>query len=338
MPTIKDVAAKAGVSIKTVSRVINNESGVAEETRHHVNNVVHELGYVPNLSAQRLKRGKSRLFALILPRVESPYAMKLFNCILSDARQRNYSVLALENHPDKPMANTEYIGRVLKNHRVDGLIVAPPGADNLELTSFLKHNQLPYVTINPNFLNEHPFSIESTDRIGANEATRYLISLGHRRIAHITCLVTERFSQERRLGYIQAMEDAGLPVDDTLIYEGDNSIKCGYEVAGQLLNAPDAPTAIFAGNDEMAVGVVLAVLHMGVRIPGDISVIGFDDAPISEQVFPRLTTVAQSLPEIARVSIEKLLELIDRSSIEPNHIQIPTRLVLRDSCGVPPKN
>jgi len=302
MATIKDVAAKAGVSIKTVSRVINNESGVAETTRHHVNEVVHELGYVPNLSAQRLKRGKSRLFALILPRVESPYAMQLFSCILSDVRPHHYSVLALENHPDKPLADIEYIGRVINNHRVDGLIVAPPGSDNIELMRFLKHNRIPYVTINPNFMNEHPFSIESTDRIGANEATRYLISLGHTRIAHITCLTTERFSQERRLGYFQAMEAAGLPVPTQLIYEGDNSIECGYEAAAQLLNMPQAPTAIFAGNDEMAVGVILAGLHLGMRIPGDLSVIGFDNASISEQIFPRLTTIAQSLPEIARVS------------------------------------
>lgn len=337
MPTIKDVAAKAGVSIKTVSRVINNESGVSDETRQHVNNIVRELGYVPNLSAQRLKRGKSRLLALILPRIESPYAMTLFTHILAEARQRNYSVLVLENLPERSLPDTDYMGQVLKNHRVDGLITAPPGTDNPELFDFLKNNHIPYVIISPNFLNKHRFSLESTDRIGANEATRYLISLGHRRIAHITCMMSERFSQERRLGYIQAMQDAGLPVDNALIYEGDNSIKCGYEAACHLLRVSPPPTAIFAGNDEMAVGVMLAVLHLGARIPEDLSIIGFDDAPISEQVFPPLTTVAQSLPEIARVSVEKLLELIDQNSLKPNHVQISTRLVIRESCGVPPK-
>jgi LacI family transcriptional regulator len=338
MTTIKDVAAKAEVSIKTVSRVINHEPGVAESTRRRVNEAIQALEYVPNLSAQRLKRGRSELFALVLPRVESPYAMKLFSCILSEARRRSYSILVLESRSDGFSAHTEYIGRVIKNHRVDGLIVAPPGADNLELMSYLKLNDVPYVTINPNLLNEHPFSVESTDRIGANEATRYLISLGHKRIAHITCLKTERFSHERKAGYLQAMEDAALPVPAHLIHEGDNSIDSGHDAAIDLLSVSEAPTAIFAGNDEMAVGVILAALQLGLEIPGDLSIIGFDDAPISQQVFPRLTTVAQPIADIARVSVEKLLELIERKCDMPQLIQIPTRLVLRDSCGVSMKS
>ncbi|MBN1562939.1 MAG: LacI family DNA-binding transcriptional regulator [Anaerolineae bacterium] len=335
MPTIKDVAAKASVSIKTVSRVINDEPGVADSTRQRVNDAIQQLEYVPNLSAQRLKRGKSELFALLLPRVESPYAIKLFSCILREAQKRNYSILTLPNRSGKEPANTEQIARVVKNHRVDGLIVAPPGADNLVLMNFLKLNHVPYVTINPNLLNEHPFSVESTDDIGANEATRYLISLGHKRIAHIACMKTERFSHERQKGYLRALVDVGLAASPLLILQGDNSIESGYTAAQELLNSAEPPTAIFAGNDEMAVGVILAALHLGVTIPGELSVIGFDDTPISNQIFPRLTTIAQSIPEIARVSVENLLELIDDNTDLPQFVQIPTRLVLRDSCGVP---
>lgn len=337
MTTIKDVAAEAGVSIKTVSRVINNEPGVSESTRRRVNKTIQKLEYVPNLSAQRLKRGRSELFALVLPRVESPYAIKLFASILSEARQRGYSILVLESSQEGASANTEYIGRVIKNHRVDGLIVAPPGTDNVELMRYLKLNNIPYVTIDPNLLNEHPFSVESTDRIGANEATRYLISLGHKRIAHIACLKTERFSHERKEGYLRAMEDAALPVYPHLICEGDNSIDSGHDAAVELLNLSEPPTAIFAGNDEMAIGVILAALKLGLKIPEDLSIIGFDDVPISHQVFPRLTTVAQPIAEIARVSIEKLLELIEHRYDVPQLIQIPTRLVLRDTCGVATK-
>jgi LacI family transcriptional regulator len=337
MPTIKDVAAKAGVSIKTVSRVINDEPGVAESTRQRINETIRHLGYVPNLSAQRLKRGRSELFALILPRVESPYAIRLFSCILKEAQKRNYSILTLASDAISDLANTEQIGRVVKNHRVDGLIVAPPGADNLVLMSFLKLNNVPYVTINPNLLNEHPVSVESTDEIGASEAVRYLISLGHKRIAHIACLKTERFSHERRKGYLRAMENASLSEHTYLICQGDNSVESGHSAALELLNLAEPPTAIFAGNDEMAVGVILAALHLGFVIPDDISIIGFDDAPISNQVFPRLTTIAQPISEIARVSVENLLELVDGRNEVPQLIQIPTRLVLRDSCSVPPQ-
>jgi LacI family transcriptional regulator len=335
MPTIKDVAAKAGVSIKTVSRVINDEPGVAVPTRQRVNEVIQQLEYVPNLSAQRLKRGKSELVALLLPRVESPYAIKLFSCILKEAQKRAYSILTIANETSSDATNTEQIARVVKTHRIDGVIVAPPGADNLVLMNYLKLNHLPYITINPNLLNAHPFSVESTDELGANEATRYLISLGHKRIAHITCMKTERFSHERQKGYLHALENAAHSTASPLIVEGDNSIESGHNAALELLSLPEPPTAIFAGNDEMAVGVILAALHLGITIPGNLSVIGFDDAPISNQIFPRLTTIAQSISEIARVGVENLLALIEGKTDLPPFIQIPTRLVLRDSCGVP---
>ncbi|MBN2304389.1 MAG: LacI family DNA-binding transcriptional regulator [Anaerolineae bacterium] len=337
MPTIKDVATKAGVSIKTVSRVINDEPGVADSTRQRVNDVIRQLEYVPNLSAQRLKRGRSELFALLLPRVESPYAIKLFSYILREAQKRDYSVLTLAEVNSTPITPAQ-IEHVVKTHRVDGLIVAPPGADNVVLMNFLKSNHIPYVTINPNLLNEHPFSVESTDEIGANEATRYLISLEHKRIAHIACMKTERFSHERRKGYIRALEDAAPAASAPLIVQGDNSIESGHNATLELLNLPDPPTAIFAGNDEMAVGVILAASHLGLSVPGDLSVIGFDDTPISHQIFPHLTTIAQPIPEIARVSVENLLELIDGKQDVPEFVQIPTRLVLRGSCGVPIQN
>jgi LacI family transcriptional regulator len=169
MPTIKDVAAQAGVSIKTVSRVINNEPGVAESTRQRVDEAIRQLEYVPNLSAQRLKRGRSELFALILPRIESPYAIRLFSCILREAQKRGYSILTLPSNGHSEMPDTEQIRRAVKNHRVDGVIVAPPEADNPVLKRFLELLNVPYVTINPNLLNEHPVSVESTDEIGAYE-------------------------------------------------------------------------------------------------------------------------------------------------------------------------
>lgn len=334
MPTIRDVAARANVSIKTVSRVINGESGVADTTRQHVQSVIHELDYVPNLSAQRLKRGKSELIGLVLPRVESPYAIKLFGSILAEARKHQYYVLVLEHDPNENRGHRS-IDRVIKNQRVDGLIIAPPGGDNARLITFLRDNNIPYVVITPNHPDEHHLSVGTTDRLGTVEAMRYLISLGHQRIAYITCLQTERFSQERLAGYVVAMEEAHLPVFPQLICDGDNSIDSGYQAASSLLQMQEPPTVILAGNDEMAVGVVLAAFQLGIRIPEELSVMGFDDAPISQQIYPRLTTIVQPIADMARVSIEKLVSYIEGKNMDAEQILIPTRLVIRNSCAVP---
>jgi LacI family transcriptional regulator len=333
MTTIKDIAARANVSIKTVSRVINGESGVSEATRQHVQRVVREMDYVPNLSAQRLKRGKSELIALVLPRVESPYAIKLFASVLAEARQHQYFVLVLEYDPGQDGAH-KTIGRIIKNQRIDGLVIAPPGGDNACLIAFLQNSHIPYVVITPNYPDAHLLSVETTDRQGALEAMRYLISLGHQRIACVTCLPSERFSQERLAGYMVAMGEVYLPVHGELICEGDNSVESGYEAAMALLQMPEPPTAIFAGNDEMAVGVILAASQLGIRIPDELSVMGFDDAPISRQVYPRLTTVYQPIAEFARSSIDMLVSHIESRSTQRQHIQIPTHLVIRHSCAV----
>ena len=333
MPTIKDIAAKANVSIKTVSRVINGESGVSDATRQHVQDIICEMDFVPNLSAQRLKRGKSELIALVLPRVESPYAITLFGSVLAETRKRHYFVLVLEYNPNEAGGHRS-IERIIKNQRVDGLIIAPPGGDNDHLVTFLQNSNIPYVVITPNHPEAHELSVATTDREGAFEATQYLISLGHERIAYVTCLQSERFSQERLAGYVAAMDEAGLRVHTQLICEGEYSIESGYEAAAELLKMPEPPTAIFAGNDEMAVGVILATSQFGVRVPDELSVMGFDDAAISRQIYPRLTTVNQPIAEMARASIKLLVDRIEGKNTKPAHLHIPTCLVVRNSCAV----
>jgi LacI family transcriptional regulator len=330
MSTIKDVAARARVSIKTVSSVINHEPGVSEGTRRNVEAAIRDLDYAPNVSAQRLKRGRSELLALVLPLVQSPYATKLFANILAESHRHHYSLVVLDPHaPGTPSSELE---QIVRNHRIDGAILAPPGADYARLIAFLKKNHVLYAAIAPNNPDEHYFTVDITDRAGGFEAAQYLIDLGHTRIAHITCLSTEYFSQERLTGYREAMEQAGLPM---MICEGSNTIESGFAAAMSLFQQDTPPTAIFAGNDEMAVGTILAALHMGRHVPGDLSVIGFDDILISQQIRPRLTTIVQPIQEVARMVIETLLGLIECNTGEVNHIVIPTRLVVRDSCVAP---
>lgn len=335
MTTLKDVAKKAKVSIKTVSRVINHEqTGVSETTREHVWNVIHELGYVPNLAAQRLKSGKAKTLALVLPRVTSPYAVRLLSSVLSAARDVGYSVLLLEENPNE-QASLFQIKNIIRNQQADGLIIAPPGGDHPALMRFVQENDVPHIIITPRHVVDNQVSVEATDREGAREATKYLLTLSHTEIVHITCPLEERFSHERLNGYKEALEEAGLPINENLIFEGDNTTQTAHNIVVDLLRQDNYPTAFFAGNDEMAVGIMIAAWQMGFHVPRDISVVGFDDAPIAQQVFPTLTTVAQPIDDIAKFSVERLIHHIEAQATESAHTRIPTRLVLRNSCAIP---
>ena len=332
MITIKDVAAAAQVSIKTVSRVLNDEVSVSDATRQHVQAVIDQLGYVPNLSARRLKSGKSRSLALVLPLVTSSYASKLLSCVLAEARSHGYSLLVLEDRIEEP-DGLKFIKRTILDRQADGLLIAPPGADNPQLIEFVRERDVPLVLITPNLSDPSYSSIEVTDRKGGYEATRYLLELGHRRIAHITTLKSEQFSQERLAGYLDALQEAGLPLDASLIREGQNTVESGYDAALALLDCPQPPTALFAGNDETALGAMNAFWQRGLRVPEDISLVGFDDAPIARQIFPALTTVSQAIDEIARVAVNKLVGAVEGHSVETESLPVSTRLIIRQSCA-----
>jgi LacI family transcriptional regulator len=332
MITIKDVAATAQVSIKTVSRVLNHEPSVAEATRQRVLSAVDLLGYVPNLSARRLKSGKSESLALILPRVTSPYASQLLSCVLAEARRHGYTLLVLEHSVDKA-EGLEFVRRTLLHRQADGLLIAPPGADNAQLTEYVRTHDVPVVYITPRSLKQGYTCVEATDRIGALEATRYLLQLGHRRIAHVTGMMSQRFAQERLDGYLEALNEAAVPIDMNLIREGNNSVESGHEAACSLLDSAEPPTAFFAANDEMALGVMMLTWQRGLHIPNDVSIVGFDDIPLAQQVFPALTTVLQPIDEMARVAVSKLVDLIEGRNLEPVNVQIPTSLIIRLSCS-----
>ena len=332
MVTIRGVASSANVSTKTVSRVLNNEPGVSEATRRRVQAAIERLHYVPNESARHLKSGRSETFALILPRVESPYASKLLSFLLAEAADRRYAILVLEDKLTSP-GGLAFIQHALLYRRVDGVLIAPPGGDDPALLNFITHHHLPVVLISPRHPTEHQTVVEVTDYDGAVSATHHLIGLGHRRIAHLMSLKTERVTNERLRGYLAALEEAGLLPDHTLIGQGDNSVASGLSEARRLLDRTDPPTAFFAANDEMAVGVMIAAWQRGLRVPQDVSVVGFDDAPIAQQVFPALTTVAQPISSIAQVAVEALIALIHDPLMPANQFKVSTRLIVRQSCA-----
>jgi LacI family transcriptional regulator len=337
-PTIKDVASAAQTSIKTVSRVVNDETGVSPEVRARVSQVIDDLGYVPNISARRLKRGQAEALALVLPRVESPYAMRLMSCFLKEASAAGYSVLVIEGDP-KLAGERQVIERAIRLRQVDGLVIAPPLAECPGLLAELNQRVFPYVAITPNEVECVAYSVEAMDREGTAEATRYLISLGHRRIAYLTCGPGYRFSRERLVGFRQEMIASGIPPQQQLVLEGDTTFASGYHLARDLIESSAAPSAILAGNDEMAVGVVNFLNSYGYNVPKDISVMGFDDLPIAQQVVPSLTTVCQPVDQIVQAAAQLLLRQMKaaRTTEVPvtQHLRIPTRLVLRRTCARP---
>jgi len=332
-PTIKDVAAAAQTSIKTVSRVVNNEPGVAPEMRSRVHQVIDELGYAPNISARRLKSGRAETFALALPRVESPYAMRMLSCVLREARSQGYSVQVVESDLELDKEK-EVIERAIRLRQIDGLIIAPPLLDCTGLLSNLNERKFPTVMITPNNLIDASYSVEVTDQAGTAEAARYLLSLGHQRIAYITCGPSYRFSRERLAGFCEEMERGGVEAADLIILEGDTTFESGYQIARQLVEMADPPSAIQTGNDEMAVGVVNFLSTNGRGVPQDFSVMGFDDMPIAQQVAPPLTTVCQPVDQIAQAAVQMLVRLMQgHSPPQQHHVQVATRLVIRHSCA-----
>jgi len=335
-PTIKEVAEAAQTSIKTVSRVVNQEPGVAPVMREKVRRIIAELGYVPNSSARRLKRGLAESFGLVLPRMESPYAMKVLNHVLVESSQAGYAVQVIAADPDLEN-DSQAIERIIRLRQVDGLLIAPPLRHCSRLIEELNRSKFPCVVITPNETDCVDNSVEATDRLGSAEATRYLLSLGHRRIAYITCGREFRFSVERTKGFVEEVVSQGLEAPERWIFEGDTTFESGYQNAQMILERAEAPLAILAGNDEMAVGVINHLMLNGYRVPQDVSVMGFDDMPIAKQVYPPLTTVCQPVDQIVQSAVRLLLRLIaSRSPVEGEQIQVPTRLVIRGSC-LPPR-
>jgi LacI family transcriptional regulator len=228
----------------------------------------------------------------------------------------------------------DLIERAIRLRQIDGLIIAPPLLDCSELLSDLNERDFPYVMITPNNMEAVSHSIEVTDQAGSAEAARYLLSLGHQSIAYITCGPNYRFSRERLAGFRQEMEQAGIPDSEQLILEGDTTFESGYRIANQVAGLEHQPTAVLAGNDEMAVGVINFLSTHGLCVPQDLSVMGFDDMPIAQQVAPPLTTVCQPVDQIVQSALQMLVRLMQgQQPPEQQHVQVPTRLVIRRSCA-----
>jgi len=328
MTTIREVAEKAGVSVTTVSHVVNKTRFVSEEVRERVVAAMKDLNYRPNALARSLRRGETHTLGLILPDSSNPFFAEVGHAIEAAAFERGYSVILCntENNLEKERLYTE----VLEKNQVDGMIFVAAGV-NREAILQIVRNGLPLIVVDRDMGALELDTVATDHHFGGMAATQHLLESGHRTIACITGPSDVTPSAERVTGYRDALLQAGIPVDETLIMRGDFHAASGYAAAMDILQREARPSAIFVCNDMMAIGAIRAANQLGLRIPEDVSIVGFDDIELALYITPPLTTVAQPKQEIGQLTVELVLERIRRPAIEARRKVLSPRLVIRDS-------
>ena len=324
--TIRDVAKTAGVSVSTVSRVLNGKVDVAKETKTHVLSVIEELGYATNLAARSMRSQKKNLIGLIMPDIAYPYAIEIMKGVNQAIAESEFDLLVYTSgdvrKSGRVTSEQKYITLLAKSIS-DGVIVVAPVASEY-------HIDKPIVSIDPVMSKPNYPAVHATNYQGSFDATQYLIELGHTRIGYIIGR-TELESANRRLsGYRDALEQAGIPIEDQLITHGDFTTKTGIDCGRELLSLDNPPTAIVAANDQMAMGVYQVAEEMGLRIPEDFSLVGFDNIP--ESKYLGLTTVDQFISEMGYKATQMLIKIIKEIPLEDQKFKMQTQLVLRNSC------
>jgi len=331
--TIREIAELAGVSVATVSRVANNSGYVSAKTRRAVESVIRKHGYTANRNARALSGRRTGLVGVTVPRIHPTYFSVIVDGAAEALYERDMRVVVcptLHEH-DREVSLLE---RLMQGTTDGGLLVLPEESSR-ELRTLMTHGYR-FVVVDPRErIAEEVPTVSAANASGADQLTRHLLGLGHRRIAAITGPRGWVATEERQLGYRAALSTAGVLPDPTLMLESDFSVAGGHEATAHLLALRDPPTAIFAFNDQLAIGAMHAALEHGLRIPHDLSIVGFDDTIEAALVMPALTTVRQPLAEMGRMAVTLLLRLLENQRIEALHVELATQLVVRSSTAPP---
>lgn len=331
--TIKDVARIAGCSIKTVSRVINAEPYVTEETRLKVQAAIRSVGYAPNISARRLVQNKSYMICILMyPGFYQP-ASEVLSRIMDVGYEENYDILIQPYFPTHSRSKKKLVNLIYE-HRIDGFITTPPiDADDF-VSDLIITYKVPLVQINPFHPSENIPFVAGDDFKGAFQMTEYLIHLRHHRIAFLSGPRNMRSSADRFNGYRAALEAHDIELDTGLVKNSEWTFDGGLTAARELLASTARPSAIFAANDEAAFGVMYAAQEMRIKVPDQLSVCGYDNLGFSKNIWPGLTTVHQPTEELVEKASRMLISLLKGSTIHDPTMIVPSRLVVRGSTSL----
>jgi len=328
--TINDVAKIAGVSSTTVSHVINNTRFVSEDVRNRVLQAMKELGYKRNYLARSLRRGKTSTIGMIMPDSSNPFFAEIAHDIEDYAFRRGYSVILCNTEGD-PEKELFYID-LLYQKQVDGMIFIAAG-ENEKSIKFIIDNDIDVVIIDRELYSDDHTQFPKVlvdNESGGYLATKHLIDIGHRRIV---CICGPSFltpSAERESGYQRALKEADIPFDESLIIRGEFHTETGYHAFKQLQSISPAPTAVFASNDLIAIGLIYAAQENGIRVPDDLSVVGFDDIKLASYISPSITTIRQPINAIAQNAMDNLLNILNNKEVT-FEIRLPVELIIRGS-------
>ncbi|MFJ4143824.1 LacI family DNA-binding transcriptional regulator [Pseudomonas sp. NPDC089734] len=331
MSNIREVARLAGVSVATVSRTLKSPERVLPETRNKVNAAVEQAGYRPNLMAVQFRSRKTANLVILVPKIANIFFARVISGAQQAAQAAGYRLLLCDTqgHEETERAFAELVHA----HQADGVI---------QLRAYDPYEALGEGEDSPPIVNacevikdgRYP-TISLDNHAAARAMTEHLIELGHRRIGLIKGPRSSPLTRDRVDGYIEALKQAGIAFDPTLICHGDFSLKAGYDGAAAMLELPERPTALFCENDEMAIGALKRIKQQGLRVPEDLSLVGFDDIPLAAYCDPPLTTIAQPAEVFGQKAVEMLVALIEKKPLEQRHIVLPYELTLRDSTAAP---
>jgi LacI family transcriptional regulator len=332
MPTIKDVAQHAQVSVTTVSHVVNQTRFVSEKTRARVLTAIEELKFVPSALARSLRNNSTQTIGMMIPNCSNPYFAEIVRGIEDACFEAGFNVI-LCNSDDNPLKQAQYI-RVMHEKQVDGLIVLSSGGDD-ELGDLLREVDVPKVLVDREVDQLAVDLVELNHEAGGYLAMQHLLALGHRRVACITGPLALSSAAQRLRGYRRALDEAGLAANPDHEFVADFTSAGGYAAMQHLMSLAKPPTAVFACNDLMAIGAMCAAASVGLRVPQDLSVIGFDDIALAAFSSPPLTTIAQPKHQLGRLAARILLERIAKTDRKLRREILQPDLCLRASTGKP---
>jgi LacI family transcriptional regulator len=326
--TIHDVASVAGVSVSTVSRVLNEKIDVAPETYEKVQQVIKALGYTSSLAAKSMRSRKTNVIGLVVSDLEQAFCLKVIKGINRAIEQLDYDLLVYTGGSSRDgswaIRERQYVS-LLNGSITDGIVVVTPTTETFS-------TPYPLVAIDPRLDSTEFPAVIATNHIGALSAMEYLLNLGHRRIGFIGGRPDLQSAIRRLQGYKDSLHQANIPFDPDLVQIGDFTREMGYRCAQKLLALPTRPTAIFAANDISAIGAIEAIAEARLKVPEDISIIGFDNIEEAFFVNGGLTTVDQFIEDMGRVAVEMLINLIQNKPLENQVQRMPTKLIVRNTC------